>query len=166
MPHKKNPIACERLSGMARIIRGNTLAAFENIALWHERDISHSSVERVILPDSTVLVDYALNQFTNIVKNIVVNKDNIKRNLELTTGLVFSQTLLLKLIDKKMRREDAYKIVQNVAMKSWKNRENFRDLVSNDKEVSKYLTAKELESVFDYTKSSKNVDYIFKRVGI
>jgi adenylosuccinate lyase len=166
MPHKKNPITCERLSGIARIIRGNTLAAFENIALWHERDISHSSVERVILPDSTTLVDYALVQFTNIVKNIVVNRDNIKRNLELTTGLVFSQTLLLKLIDKKMRREDAYRIVQNVAMKSWANRENFRDLVSKDQEVMKYITAKELESVFDYNKSAKNVDFIFKRVGI
>jgi adenylosuccinate lyase len=166
MPHKKNPITCERLSGFARIIRGNTLAAFENIALWHERDISHSSVERVILPDSTTLVDYALVQFTNIVKNIVVNRDSIKRNLELTTGLVFSQTLLLKLIDKKMRREDAYRIVQNVAMKSWANRENFRDLVSKDQEVMKYITAKELESVFDYNKSAKNVDFIFKRVGI
>ncbi len=166
MPHKKNPITCERLSGIARIIRGNTLAAFENIALWHERDISHSSVERVILPDSTTLVDYALNQFTNVIKNIVVNEDNIKRNLELTTGLVFSQTLLLKLIEKKMKREDAYRIVQNVAMKSWASKEDFRKLLLNDKEVIKFLSVKELESVFDYKKSSKNVDFIFKRVGI
>ncbi len=166
MPHKKNPITCERLSGIARIIRGNTLAAFENIALWHERDISHSSVERVILPDSTTLVDYALNQFTSIIKYIVVNEENIKRNLELTTGLVFSQTLLLKLIDKKMKREDAYRIVQNVAMRSWSSKEDFRKLLLKDKEVLKFLSINELEDVFDYKKSSKNVDFIFKRVGI
>lgn len=166
MPHKKNPIICERLSGLARIIRGNMLAAYENIALWHERDISHSSVERVILPDSTVLVDYALYQFANIIKNIVVNKDNIKRNLELTTGLVFSQTLLLKLIEKKMKREDAYAIVQKVAMRSWSERMNFRELLSNDKSVRKFLSEEELNAVFDYGKSRKNVDYIFRRVGL
>lgn len=166
MPHKKNPITCERLSGIARIIRGNMVASFENIPLWHERDISHSSVERVILPDSTILVDYTLNQFTNLIKHIVVNKDNIKRNLGLTTGLVFSQTLLLKLIEKKMRREDAYRIVQNIAMKSWNERKNFIQLVRTDKEVVRFLSGKELDELFDYGKSRKNVDFIFRRVGI
>ncbi len=166
MPHKKNPITCERLSGIARIIRGNMIASFENIPLWHERDISHSSVERVILPDSTILVDYALTQFTNLIANIVVNKDNIKRNLGLTTGLVFSQTLLLKLIEKRMRREDAYRIVQGIAMKSWNERKNFMQLVRTDREVAKFLSDKELDELFDYGKSRKNVDFIFRRVGI
>ncbi|HCA44002.1 MAG TPA: adenylosuccinate lyase, partial [Bacteroidetes bacterium] len=113
MPHKKNPITCERLSGLARVFRGNAVAALENIPLWHERDISHSSVERIILPDSTILMDYILYKFNNLIENLVVYKDNIKKNLELTNGLMFSQTVLLKLIDKKMRREDAYRIVQN-----------------------------------------------------
>lgn len=166
MPHKKNPITCERLSGIARIIRGNMLASFENIALWHERDISHSSVERVILPDSTILVDYALAQFTNLIKDIVVNKDSIKRNLELTKGLVFSQTVLLKLIEKKMKREDAYRIVQNVAMKSWAERSDFRELLKNDREVGRFLSGSELNRLFDYSASSARVDYIFRRVGI
>jgi adenylosuccinate lyase len=166
MPHKKNPITCERLSGIARIIRGNMLASFENIALWHERDISHSSVERVILPDSTILVDYALNQFANLIKYIVVKENNIKRNLGLTSGLIFSQTLLLRLIDKKMKREDAYRIVQNVAMKSWEEKKDFRPLLESDPEVMRFLTKSELDDVFDYRKSSKNIDFIFKRVGI
>jgi adenylosuccinate lyase len=166
MPHKKNPITCERLSGIARIIRGNMLASFENIALWHERDISHSSVERVILPDSTILVDYALNQFTNLIKYIVVKENNIKRNLGLTSGLIFSQTLLLRLIDKLMKREDAYRIVQNVAMKSWEEKKDFRPLLESDPEVMRFLTKSELDDVFDYRKSSKNIDFIFKRVGI
>jgi len=166
MPHKKNPITCERLSGMARIFRGNALAAFENIPLWHERDISHSSVERVILPDSTILMDYMLFQFKKLIDNLVVNKENIKKNLELTNGLVFSQTVLLKLIEKKMKREQAYKIVQNVAMKCWKEKKSFLELLKSDKEVIKYLEIEELESVFDFGKSKKNIDYIFKRTGI
>ncbi len=166
MPHKKNPITCERISGIARIVRGNALAALENIPLWHERDISHSSVERVILPDSTIIVDYALNQFTNIITNIVVNKANIRNNLALTTGLVFSQTLLLKLISKKMRREEAYRIVQNAAMKSWNEKLDFRELVKSDAEVRQFLSSAEIETVFDYSKSQKNVDFIFRRVGI
>lgn len=166
MPHKKNPITCERLSGMARIIRGNTLAAFENIPLWHERDISHSSVERVILPDSTILVDYMLHQFVKLIDNLVVNNENIKQNLELTHGLVFSQTVLLKLIEKKMKREQAYKIVQTVAMKCWKEKISFYKLLSEDAEVRKYLSEKELNGIFNYDKSRKNVDFIFRRVGI
>ena len=166
MPHKKNPITCERLSGMARIIRGNTLAAYENIPLWHERDISHSSVERVILPDSTILIDYMLYQFARLIDNLVVSENNIKQNLELTHGLVFSQTVLLKLIDKKMKREQAYKIVQTVAMKCWKEKISFYKLLSEDSEVRKYLNEKELKEIFNYDKSRKNVDFIFRRVGI
>jgi len=166
MPHKKNPITCERLSGMARVLRGNALASMENIALWHERDISHSSVERIVVPDSTILVDYMLYQFKQIIDNIVVYEDNIKRNLNLTNGLIFSQTVLLKLIEKKMKRETAYKIVQDVAMKCWREKISFYELLKNDSEVRKYLNEKELNEIFDYSKSRKNVDFIFKRVGI
>ena len=166
MPHKKNPILSERLSGMARVMRGNALAAFENISLWHERDISHSSVERIIIPDSTILMDYMLNQFSGLIDNLVINEDNIKKNLELTNGLVFSQTVLLKLIDKKMKREQAYKIVQTVAMKCWKEKISFLKLLKEDREVVKYLSEKELGEIFNYDKSKKNVDFIFRRVGI
>ena len=166
MPHKKNPILSERLSGMARVMRGNALAAFENIPLWHERDISHSSVERIIIPDSTILMDYMLNQFFKLIDNLVINEGNIKKNLELTNGLVFSQTVLLKLIEKKMKREQAYKIVQTVAMKCWKEKISFLKLLKEDDEVMKYLTEKELSEIFNYDKSKKNVDFIFRRVGI
>lgn len=166
MPHKKNPITCERLSGMARVLRGNAMASMENIALWHERDISHSSVERIVVPDSTILTDYILYQFKQIIDNIVVYEENIKKNLNLTNGLIFSQTVLLKLIDKKMKRETAYKIVQDVAMKCWKEKISFFELLKNDSEVKKYLTDKELKDIFDYSKSKKNIDFIFKRVGL
>lgn len=166
MPHKKNPITSEQLSGLARVIRGNSIAAMENIPLWHERDISHSSVERIIMPDSTILLDYMLHKFTSLVENITVYEKNIKRNLEQTKGLIFSQTLMLKLIDKKMRREDAYKIVQTIAMKCWETKVEFRKLIEFSAEAMKYLTQNDLNEVFDYTKSQKNIDFIFKRVGI
>lgn len=166
MPHKKNPILSERLSGMARVMRGNALAAFENISLWHERDISHSSVERIIIPDSTILMDYMLYQFGKLIDNLVINEDNIKKNLELTNGLVFSQTVLLKLIEKKMKREQAYKIVQTVTMKCWKEKVSFLKLLKEDKEVMKFLNQNELAEIFNYDKSKKNVDFIFKRTGI
>lgn len=166
MPHKRNPITSERLSGLARVLRGNALAGFENIALWHERDISHSSVERIIIPDSTILADYVLNQFTKLIQNLVVNIPNLKRNLELTNGLVFSQTILLKLIDKGMKREEAYRIVQNSAMKCWNEKISFFRLLMEDNEIRKYLSEDELLAVFDYEKSRKNVDFIFKRVGL
>lgn len=166
MPHKKNPITCERLSGLARVLRGNAIAAMENITLWHERDISHSSVERIIIPDSTVLLDYILYKFIDILNNLVVNKKNIKNNLEYTKGLIFSQTVLLKLIEKKMKREDAYKIVQKTAMKCWNSKNKFYDLLIEDKEVRKYLNEPDLKIIFDYSKSQKNVNYIFKRLKI
>jgi adenylosuccinate lyase len=166
MPHKKNPITCERLSGLARVLRGNAIAAMENITLWHERDISHSSVERIIIPDSTVLLDYILFKFIDLVHNLVVNEKNIKNNLEYTKGLIFSQTVLLKLIEKKMKREDAYKIVQKTAMKCWNSKNKFYDLLIENKEVRKYLNESDLKTIFDYSKSQKNVNYIFKRLKI
>lgn len=166
MPHKKNPIACERLSGLARVFRGNTIAALENIPLWHERDISHSSTERIIFPDSTILLDYILTLFKDVISNIVVNKNNLKRNLELTNGLVFSQNVLLKLTEKKMSREQAYKIVQDVAMKCWKGNINFEKLLSEDTEVKKYLSESDLKEIFDYSKSKRNIDFIFKRLNL
>ena len=164
MPHKKNPIVSEQLSGLARIIRGNSLAALENIPLWHERDISHSSVERIIMPDSTILLDYMLNKFISLIDNITVYQKNIKKNLELTKGIIFSQTLLLKLIQKKMKREDAYKIVQSIAMKCWETKVEFRKLVEESKEAMMFLNNKDLQEVFDYKKSQKSIDFIFKRV--
>ena len=166
MPHKKNPITAERLSGMARVFRGNAVAAMENIPLWHERDISHSSVERIIFPDSTILMDYIIHKFNDIVKDLVVNKENIEKNLNLTNGLIFSQTVLLRLIDKKMKREQAYKIVQDVAMKCWKQKISFEKLLRDDKEIKKYLDEKDFKEIFDFSKSKKNVDFIFKRVGL
>lgn len=166
MPHKKNPITAERLSGMARVFRGNALAAMENIPLWHERDISHSSVERIIFPDSTVLMDYIIYKFNEIVKDLVVNEENIQKNLNLTHGLIFSQTVLLRLIDKKMKREQAYKIVQDVAMKCWREKISFEKLLREDREIKKYLDESDFKEIFDFSRSKKNVDFIFKRVGL
>jgi adenylosuccinate lyase len=166
MPHKKNPITCEQMSGLARVIRGNSIAALENIPLWHERDISHSSVERIIFPDSTILLDYMLDKMCAIIDNIVVYKENIDRNLHLTKGLIFSQNLLLALIDKKMRREDAYKIVQTIAMHCWDNHLDFAEEVRNNSDIKKFISGKELDGIFDYTKSLNNVNYIFKRLGL
>src|SRR5690606_37483177 len=166
MPHKKNPITAERLSGMARIFRGNALAALENIPLWHERDISHSSVERIIFPDSTVLMDYIIYKFNEIMKDLVVNEDNINKNLNLTHGLIFSQTVLLRLIDKRMKREQAYKIVQDVALKCWRENRIFVKLLKEDIEIKKYLDENDFKEIFDFTKSKKTEDFIFKRVGL
>ncbi|TRZ66489.1 adenylosuccinate lyase [bacterium] len=166
MPHKKNPITSEQLSGLARVIRGNSIASMENIALWHERDISHSSVERIILPDSTILIDYILNKFNSLAENIVVYKDNVKKNLEMTNGLIFSQKVLLKLIEKKMKREDAYRIVQNVAMKCWNEKQSFLSLLKKDKDIIKYITEKDLTEIFNYNQLNKKVDFIYRRLGI
>lgn len=166
MPHKKNPITSEQLSGLARVLRGNAIASMENIALWHERDISHSSVERIICPDSTILMDYILNKFTALIDNLVIYEENIKKNLNLTNGLIFSQKVLLKLIEKKMKREDAYRIVQDIAMKCWKEKVSFQGLVKNDKEAMKYLNEKDLKEIFGSDVLKKKVDFIFNRVGI
>ena len=163
MPHKRNPITCERLSGLARVVRANALAGLENICLWHERDLTDSSVERVILPDSTSLVDYMLVKFTQILENLTVYPDNMLRNLEKTKGLIFSQRVLLKLTQK-MDKEEAYEVVQSNAMKAWTAGEDFLARLKKDKRVAKFLTEKELEDCFDINYYLRNVDRIFKRV--
>lgn len=166
MPHKRNPITCERIAGLSRVLRGNAVAAMENVALWHERDITHSSVERVIVPDSCILLDYMLVQFTSIVNKLLVYPENMKRNIEKTHGLVFSQSVLLALTKKGMKREDAYRVVQNHAMSVWQNGTDFRSALEGDPELKKYLNKKELEEVFDEKKSLKHVDYVFDRLGL
>ncbi len=166
MPHKKNPITAEQICGLARILRANSIPALENVALWHERDISHSSAERVILPDSTILLDYTLNKLTNLIKNIVINKDNISNNLKLTKGLYNSQYIMLKLTEKGLTREDAYKIVQEIAMNCWKMNLDFRNEVMNNKLIKKYLTIKEIDEIFDLKRFFTNVDYIFSRLKL
>jgi adenylosuccinate lyase len=164
MPHKRNPITCERLCGLARLVRTNAQAALENVTLWHERDISHSSVERVIIPDSTILVDYMLIQFNRIMENLTVYPDNMMRNLNKTGGMIFSGRLLLALSAKTPTKEEAYRLVQENAMRAWTENKNFRELVRNDKRVERYLNAKEIEECFNLKYYLRNVDYIFKRV--
>jgi adenylosuccinate lyase len=164
MPHKRNPVTCEQISGLARVIRGNTQAAFENVALWHERDISHSSVERVILPDSTILADYMLNKTIELVERLLVYPERMRKNLESTHGLVFSGQLLLDLAEAGMLREDAYRLVQKNAMRAWKEDLDFRELVANEPEIRKRVPAKTLERAFDLERQLRNVDKIFARV--
>jgi adenylosuccinate lyase len=166
MPHKKNPIICERIAGLARVLRGNALASMENINLWHERDISHSSVERMIVPDSTMLLYYMLVKMIQVLDGIVVNKKNIAKNLNLTHGLIYSQRALLKLVEKGITREQAYLVVQENAMKSWNSGADFRDLLKKDKRIIGKISSKEIESIFDPKKVLKNVNYIFKNTGI
>jgi adenylosuccinate lyase len=164
MPHKRNPIASENLCGLARVVRGNSIAAMENVALWHERDISHSSVERVIMPDSTILIDYMLARITDVIKHLVVYPANMKRNLNLTGGLVYSQRLLLRLIEKGAQRKEAYEAVQRNAMASWKGAGDLQELVRRDPFVTKYLTAAEIRSCFDPKYYLRHLDKIFRRV--
>ena len=164
MPHKKNPITSEQISGLARVLRGNAQAAFEDIALWHERDISHSSVERVIFPDSTILVDYLLAKTTDLIDRLLVYPARMQRNLESTGGLIFSGQLLLDLSEAGMMREDAYRLVQAHAMKAWKEDLVFRDEVAKDAAITALLTPEKLDRTFDYTRQLGNVDAIFKRV--
>jgi adenylosuccinate lyase len=164
MPHKKNPITSEQISGLARVLRGNAQAAFENVALWHERDISHSSVERVIFPDSTILVDYLLAKSTDLIDRLLVYPERMKKNLESTGGLIFSGQLLLDLAEAGMMREDAYRLVQSHAMRAWKEDLNFREEVGRDPKISALLSAEKLEKTFDYTRQLGNVDAIFRRV--
>ena len=164
MPHKRNPVGCENLSGLARVVRTNALAAMENVTLWHERDISHSSVERVIIPDSTILVDYMLNRLTGILSGLQVYPERMRENLSRSYGLYNSQNVLIKLTEKGMTREDAYALVQKNAMMSWKTRKPFKSLLAKDKEVKKFLSPGELNSIFELDQYLRNVDYIFKRV--
>ncbi|MFH0932902.1 MAG: adenylosuccinate lyase [Nitrospirota bacterium] len=164
MPHKRNPVGCENLSGLARLVRTNALAALENIALWHERDISHSSVERVIIPDSTILVDYMLHRLKGILEGLHVYPKRMKENMAKSYGLYTSQRVMLALLDKGLDREKAYSIVQRNAMKSWKEEDDFKKILLKDKEVKKYLTARKIGEIFGFEYYLKHVDYIFKRV--
>ncbi|HDU3361640.1 TPA: adenylosuccinate lyase [Listeria monocytogenes] len=166
MPHKRNPIGSENVTGLARVIRGHMVTAYENVPLWHERDISHSSAERIILPDSTILLDYILNRFGNIVKNLTVFPENMKRNMDRTLGLIYSQRVLLALIDKGLAREAAYDVVQPRAMEAWEKQIPFRELVEQDATITENLSAEEIADCFDYNYHLKNVDLIFDRLGL
>lgn len=166
MPHKRNPIGSENMVGMARVIRGHMLTAFENVSLWHERDISHSSAERIILPDTTIGLNYMLNRFGNIVKNLTVFPENMKRNMGRTFGLIYSQRVLLALIDKGLVREEAYDTVQPLTAKAWDEQIQFRELVDADEKITSYLTKEEIDDCFDYHYHLKNVDMIFERLGL
>lgn len=166
MPHKRNPIVCERIAGLARLLRSNALAAMENVALWHERDISHSSVERIIIPDSCILLDFILADMTKIIDNLLVYPEHMTRNLNATHGLIFSQEVLLALTKKGMKREDAYRMVQEQAMKVWKDEKDFKTLLLGSEDVMKILSSKEIDELFDPKRSLKHVEYIFEQVGI
>jgi adenylosuccinate lyase len=166
MPHKRNPELCERICGLARLIRGYALTSMENIALWHERDISHSSTERIILPDSCLLLDYCLALFNSIIKGLQVYPQRMKKNLEFTKGLVFSQRVMLALIDKGLSRQKAYELVQQNAMKAWKGNKDFLNLLKADPEITATLPQPELEPLFDYQYYLRHVDEIFERLGL
>ena len=164
MPHKRNPVTCEQISGLGRVVRANAQVGFENVALWHERDISHSSAERVILPDSTTLVDYLLNKTTNLIETMFVYPERMMANLESTRGLVFSGQLLLDLVEHGVSREDAYRMVQNHAMRAWKEGLDFRQLVMSDKEITGLVPHQKIERAFDLKRQLRNIDKIFARV--
>jgi adenylosuccinate lyase len=166
MPHKRNPVSCEQVCGLARLVRTNSLAALENVALWHERDISHSSVERVILPDSTLLVDYMLHQMIRIVEGLQVYPERMRENMERSFGLMFSQRVLLRLAETGLPRQQAYEMVQRNAMRAWRERAPFRDFLAADPEVTARLTAADLDACFDPTWYLRNVDAIYKRAGL
>ncbi|MDA8424019.1 MAG: adenylosuccinate lyase [Nitrospiraceae bacterium] len=164
MPHKRNPISAENLSGLARVVRANAVAAMENVALWHERDISHSSVERIIIPDSTILMDYMLARFNNLIDKLFVYPENMKRNMELSKGLFHSETVMLALVGKGISRETAYSFVQRNAMDVWKMGGDFKQRLQDDKDIRKYLSNREIDACFDISHTLKKIDYIFKRV--
>ncbi|MED0656980.1 adenylosuccinate lyase [Anoxybacillus ayderensis] len=166
MPHKRNPIGSENMTGMARVIRGYMLTAYENVPLWHERDISHSSAERIILPDATIALDYMLHRFTNIVKNLTVFPENMKKNMDRTLGLIYSQRVLLALIDTGMTREEAYDLVQPKAMEAWEKQVPFRSLIEADEVITSRLTKEQIADCFDYNYHLKHVDTIFSRLGL
>ncbi|AJD90436.1 adenylosuccinate lyase [Jeotgalibacillus malaysiensis] len=166
MPHKRNPIGSENMTGLARLIRGYMQTAYENVPLWHERDISHSSAERVILPDATIALNYMLNRFGNIIKNLTVFPENMKRNMDRTLGLIYSQRVLLALIDKGLSREEAYDTVQPKAMEAWEKQVHFRELVEAEEKITSKLSPEEIEDCFDYTYHLQHVDTVFKRIGL
>lgn len=166
MPHKRNPIGSENMAGLSRVIRGHMVTAYENVNLWHERDISHSSAERIIIPDSTILLNYMLNRFGNIVKNLTVFSDRMLKNMDATFGLIYSQRVLLKLIDKGLSREKAYDLVQPCTALSWDEQRSFREIIENHEEIMSHLTTEELNDAFDYHYHIRQVDEIFHRVGL
>ena len=166
MPHKRNPIGSENMTGLARVIRGHMMTAYENVPLWHERDISHSSAERIIIPDATILLNYMLNRFGNIVKNLTVFPDNMRRNMDRTFGIIFSQRILLGLIEKGWSREAAYDAVQPKAMQAWEEETMFRTLIEEDKEMGALFTSEELDELFDPRYHVRRVDTIFERCGL
>ena len=166
MPHKRNPIGCENMTGLARVIRGHMLSAYENVPLWHERDISHSSAERIILPDSTILLDYMLNRFAGIIKNLGVFPENMKRNMDASHGLVYSQRILLALIDSGLTREEAYDMVQPKAIQAWEGGLHFKALVLADAQITARLAGEQIEDCFDPKYHVREVDTIFQRLGI
>jgi adenylosuccinate lyase len=164
MPHKRNPIGSENLCGLARVMRGNALASLEDVALWHERDISHSSVERVIAPDSTILLDYMLDRITRLIDQLVVYPQNMKTNLEKTRGMIFSEGVLLKLIQKGLSREEAYALVQKAAFRSLKGKKDFQKILLKDRSILRYLKPREIQECFDLSHGLRHVDTIFMRV--
>jgi adenylosuccinate lyase len=166
MPHKRNPITSEQIAGLARILRSNALAAMENVALWHERDISHSSVERIIFPDSTILADYLLDKTASLIEKLVVYPDRMKQNLELTHGLIYSGELLLALVARNVTREDAYRWVQRNAMRVWDEGGTFKDKVLSDPDIAKTMDRRDVDQVFDSSRLLENVDRIFNRVFV
>jgi adenylosuccinate lyase len=166
MPHKRNPIVTERMTGFARLLRSNALAALENVALWHERDISHSSVERIILPDSTTLMDYMLNKMIFLMENLYVYPENMMNNINLTNGLIFSQEVLLALVKAGMVREDAYKVVQKSAMQVWKEKKDFKILLKENKQIKSFLSDQKIDSLFDLNKILVNINKIYQRIGL
>ncbi|MDN4462419.1 adenylosuccinate lyase [Fructilactobacillus sanfranciscensis] len=166
MPHKRNPIGSENITGLARTLRGLITTAYENISLWHERDISHSSAERIILPEATTLLDYMLHRFNGILSNLVVFPDRMKENMKITYGLIFSQRVMLELIEKGMSREEAYDLVQPLTAKAWDEKQQFKPLVENNKEITSKLSQAEIDEIFDYHYQIRHVDEIFKRVGL
>src|SRR5690625_179268 len=166
MPHKRNPIGSENMTGMARVVRGYMLTAYENVPLWHERDISHSSAERIIIPDATIAIDYMLHRFGNIIENLVVFEEKMKKNIYRTYGLVFSQQVLLSLIDYGLIREEAYDLVQPLAMQAWEEEKSFPELVKSSEKIKELLSEEDIEACFDPTYHLKNIDQIFERLGL
>jgi len=166
MPHKRNPITCEKVTGLARLLRGNAQVALENVALWHERDISHSSVERIIFPDSTIALDHMLQCMIQVMDNLVVHTDRMISNLELSGGIVYSQGLLLKLVEKGLTREKAYELVQRAAKRTWDEMIPFQDAVSQNSEILHHLSQEEIDGTFDMKYHTKNISKILKRSGV
>jgi len=166
MPHKRNPIICERICGLSRVVRAYAIIALENVNLWHERDISHSSAERIIIPDSNILIDYMLHKFSNLIDNLNVYPEHMEENMSKTRGLIFSQKIMLDLTKKGLSREEAYRIVQRISMQVWQGKENFNELILRDSEIAQYLSESEIRRCFDYQNYLKNIDQIFSRVFI